>query len=83
MKEPCAGKTTVAPLFIIELERGGYMAQYQVRNLAEGNGNKGRYLMDYSRKYQPPYDVAEKAAQHISKLKKVQENKKQCFSKTS
>lgn len=39
--------------------------QYQVKNLAGNHQKKGRYLMDYSRKYQPPYDVAEKARQHM------------------
>ena len=41
------------------------MAQYQVKHLAGDNKKKGRYLLDYSRKYQPPYDVAEKARRHV------------------
>lgn len=41
------------------------MGQYQVKNLAGDKKKKGRYLMDYSRKYQPPYDVVEKARKHV------------------
>lgn len=31
--------------------------------------NKGRYLMDYSRKYGDPYDIRDKARIHVRKLK--------------
>lgn len=48
------------------------MKQYQVHNLAENEQKKGRYLMDYSRKYQAPYDVVERARKHVI-LQKQQE----------
>lgn len=52
------------------------MKQYRVQNLAEDEWNKGRYLMDYSKKYQTPYNVLEKARKHViaRKQKKVSEN---------
>lgn len=43
---------------------------YSVTNLAQEHSNKGRYLMDYSRKYQSPYDIVEKAREHVAKGKK-------------
>ena len=52
------------------------MKQYEVYNLAEEETKKGRYLMDYSRKYQVPYDVVEKARKHmiIRKKRRLEEN---------
>lgn len=46
------------------------MRQYQVKNLAVGTQKGGRYLMDYSRKYQNPYDVFDKAGEHVKELRK-------------
>ncbi len=39
--------------------------QYSVRNLAEDEQRKGRYLMDYSKQYQPPYSIVDKARNHV------------------
>ncbi len=52
------------------MERLDSMKQYKVQNLAEDERKKGRYLMDYSRKYQDPYDVVEKARKHVIIRKK-------------
>lgn len=55
------------------------MKQYQVHNLAENEQKKGRYLMDYSRKYQAPYDVVERARMHV--IHQKQQEKSQNGSK--
>ena len=46
------------------------MKQYKVENLAENEHKKGCYFMDYSKKYQEPYNVLEKARKHMISYKK-------------
>ena len=46
------------------------MKQYKVENLAENQQKKGCYFMDYSKKYQEPYNVLEKARKHVIFYKK-------------
>lgn len=39
--------------------------KYRVIDMAGDRRGKGRYLMDYSRRYQPAYDVTERARCHV------------------
>lgn len=44
------------------------MKEFVVKDLSMNSEKKGRYLMDYSRKYGNPYHVEEKARKHMLSL---------------
>ncbi len=48
---------------------------YKVINMAENPVHKGRYLMDYSKKFGEPYDITDKAREHVQKLDLHRERK--------
>lgn len=59
---PEPGKSRVFSSGEKECEHGVITSESQIRH-------KGRYLMDYGRKYGDPYDVAEKAREHVFGLR--------------